>query len=106
LDHRDSAALTLTGSADSPDPVVTAALVTPLSTDAILAPRHRADEDPGEHCEGAADLRRCGSVAKREPADDGSDEGLQVDERPGHLGGHPGLSEGEEPEGDERSYQR
>jgi hypothetical protein len=88
------------------DPTAVAAWVLALSTDAILAPRQRADQDPSEHREGAGDLRRRGGVAKREPAYGGANEWLEVDEGPRHVGGNPGLSEGEEPEREQRSYQR
>jgi hypothetical protein len=130
--NRESAALTLTMSADllSSDSAPAAARVraatrvpaafrvraaarvpaaaraSALAIDAISAPRNRPDQDPGEHRENAGDLRRRGGVAKREPADDGSNEGLEVDKRPGHVGGDSGLSEREEPERQQRPHQR
>lgn len=74
-------------------------------TDGISPLRHRADKDPGKDREGAGDLRRRGGVTEREPADGSSNERLEVDKRPGDVGGHSGLPEGEEPERQQGPYE-
>jgi len=53
--------------------------------------REAAQRDPGQHHRAPAERPRPDRVAEEDRARDGADERLDVEERPGHLGGHPAL---------------
>jgi hypothetical protein len=65
--------------------------------------REAAQGDAREDGRAADDLLRASGVAEKHGAGRGADEGLQVQERPGHLGGHPALPEGEQGERQQRA---
>ncbi len=75
----------------------------PIQAAVASARRKRAQGDPGEHRGGAGDLPARCRIAEREPAHDGADDGLEVDERARQLGRDPSLSEREQPERQQRS---
>jgi hypothetical protein len=65
-----------------------------------------AQRDAREDGRAADDLQRAGRVAEEHGSGRGADEGLQIQERPGHLGGHPALRVGEQREGQQRATGR
>jgi hypothetical protein len=67
------------------------------------AQREAAQPDPGEDGRAPGELSRAGRVAEEHHARRGPDERLDVEERPGHLGGHPALCVGEHGEREQRA---
>jgi len=65
--------------------------------------RERAQRDARDDRGAAERLGRAGGVAEDHDPRDRADERLDVDERSGHLGGHPGLAVGEERERQQRA---
>jgi hypothetical protein len=65
--------------------------------------RQAAQADASHDGHAADDLREADRVPERHRADDGSHQRLDVDERPGDLGGDPALPECEESERQQRA---
>ena len=68
--------------------------------------REAAQGDAREDGHAADDLLRACRVAEDHRAGRGADEGLQVQERAGHLGGHAALRVSEQREGQQRATGR
>jgi hypothetical protein len=68
--------------------------------------RQAAQRNAREDGSAAEDLQRAGRVAEDNDARRGADKGLQVEEGPGDLGGHPALPVGEEREGQQGACAR
>jgi hypothetical protein len=65
--------------------------------------REAAQPDPGEHRRAPGKLPRPDRVAEEHRARHGADERLDVEEGPGHLGGHPALRVSEQGERQQRA---
>jgi hypothetical protein len=86
--------------------VAIVALVSPSGHAAARQQRQAAQADARHDGRAAADLYRAERVTEEGDARDGADQRLKVEERPGDLGGHPALPEGEQREGHQRAERR
>jgi hypothetical protein len=83
--------------------VATVAPVPPPGRAATRQQRQAAQADARHDGRAATDLHRAERVTEEGDARDGADQRLEVEERPGDLGGHPALPEGEQREGHQRA---